>query len=245
MLKRTDTPLIFAAVAISATIFVQILVAPFQYASVESGNREPEKVSASGAEQEIAYYTYLLAFFTAALVVVSAFQIYFLRRADETARITAEAAKESADALPLIERAYIYAKVEMSGPMVRSVLGHQIIHFRIRFTNHGRTPATVVRMRRYAIVLPIPPTELPGEEQEGAPLPDGMVIGANESEEFGGINFAKIPDFVPTDRVFCCGMIVYRDVLGKERTTGFCWEALWHSDSTTTAIAQSPLNYTG
>ena len=46
----------------------------------------------------LAVYTLLLVIFTAVLAGVSGFQIYFLSRADKTARISADAAKTSADA---------------------------------------------------------------------------------------------------------------------------------------------------
>jgi hypothetical protein len=47
-------------------------------------------------EDPVAFYTFVLSIFTALLAIVSATQIYFLTRADKTARITAEAAKKSA-----------------------------------------------------------------------------------------------------------------------------------------------------
>ncbi len=61
----------------------------------------------STADERIAAYTGWLATFTLALVIVSAVQIRFLIRADETARITATAAKQSADAVMAAETAQV------------------------------------------------------------------------------------------------------------------------------------------
>ncbi len=43
-------------------------------------------------EDPVAFYTFILGLFTALLAIVSSFQIYFLKQADKTARINAEAA---------------------------------------------------------------------------------------------------------------------------------------------------------
>jgi hypothetical protein len=48
-------------------------------------------------DDPVAFYTFVLGIFTALLAIVSGTQIYFLTRADKTARITAEAAKKSAE----------------------------------------------------------------------------------------------------------------------------------------------------
>jgi hypothetical protein len=68
--------------------------------------KQPQHKSASvAAEQKaddrIADYTWWLTFFTAILGGASIFQAYFLIRADKTARISADAAKDSADAAQL------------------------------------------------------------------------------------------------------------------------------------------------
>jgi hypothetical protein len=68
-------------------------------AQSDSGTAKKPKqiVAADSADDRIARYTLWLAIFTGALVIVSGFQGYFLIRADRTARISADAAKKSAD----------------------------------------------------------------------------------------------------------------------------------------------------
>jgi hypothetical protein len=57
----------------------------------------PKAVSVQDASaQAVAYYTEVLAWFTALLAVVSAFELYFLNRSERTARTAADAALQSA-----------------------------------------------------------------------------------------------------------------------------------------------------
>ncbi len=72
-------------------------------------------------EDPVAFYTFVLSVFTGLLAIVSAFQIFFLIRADKTARRSANAAieaanaaKRNADALISAERAHLYAVIEGS-----------------------------------------------------------------------------------------------------------------------------------
>src|SRR6202035_4014094 len=54
-------------------------------------------------DDPVAFYTLVLGIFTALLVAVAGIQIRYLIRTDKTARISAEAAKKSDDALPALE----------------------------------------------------------------------------------------------------------------------------------------------
>ena len=51
----------------------------------------------------VAFYTFVLSIFTGLLAIIALIQIGFLIRSNKTARITAEAAKQSADAAVAIE----------------------------------------------------------------------------------------------------------------------------------------------
>jgi hypothetical protein len=91
-------------------------------------------------------YTFLLAVFTAALVGVSTFQIYFLNRADKTARTAADAAKKSADSLRNIERAYVFIDYELLRERNEALKVDGISPYKqieLVFKNLGRTPAIV------------------------------------------------------------------------------------------------------
>jgi len=69
-----------------------------QNQTVSSSENGPTQGSKPDSDAKLALYTEVLAWFTGALVVVSAFQGFILIRAGQTARITAEAARDSANA---------------------------------------------------------------------------------------------------------------------------------------------------
>jgi hypothetical protein len=54
-------------------------------------------------DDPVAFYTFVLAIFTAVLAIVAFTQIGFLIRSDKTARVAADAAKLSADAIVRVE----------------------------------------------------------------------------------------------------------------------------------------------
>jgi hypothetical protein len=89
-------------------------------------------------DDPVAFYTFVLAIFTALLAVVSATQIYFLIRADKTARISAEAAQATADAIQITERPYIFIWGMIgSAPAV------------VFSSSQGDTPPTTLREEAY------------------------------------------------------------------------------------------------
>jgi hypothetical protein len=116
--------------------------------SVNGGakNVVSEITAPNSADDKIADYTWWLAAFTCALVVVSAVQINFLIRTDETARISANAAQKSAD---LAERALVTSRrawlsIDDFKIISPTELTEQGARIRVKFTvkNLGDTPAT-------------------------------------------------------------------------------------------------------
>jgi hypothetical protein len=94
------------------------LQSPNQSAIEKAGNQAHKHASVialpKSPDERIADYTWWVAAFTFSLTLVSAFQIFFLIRADKTARETADAAKRNADALISSERAHLYVVIESS-----------------------------------------------------------------------------------------------------------------------------------
>jgi hypothetical protein len=95
-------------------------------------------------QDPVSFYTFILAIFTGVLGVTAFVQIRYLRKADETARIAADAAKKSADAgkisadhIPLVERAYIFG-----GPSKINT-ENDITSLKISVDNSGRTPGII------------------------------------------------------------------------------------------------------
>lgn len=97
-------------------------------------------------DERIANYTWWLAVFTAVLGTVALVQIYFLIRADGTARISAEAANRSAKAIVANERPHILVtdlRVLSFVPTIPNANGMVEVHRKFELKNSGKTPAFV------------------------------------------------------------------------------------------------------
>jgi hypothetical protein len=119
----------------------------------ETSQQEPNSGTDSGND-EIARYTLWLAIFTAALVIVSGFQLWFLRRADETARISADAAKVSAEAaVASLDRPWLF----LDTPVVNSrtwIEGRSRLDAAIYLQNYGKAPAFVHSIQGFVFISP-------------------------------------------------------------------------------------------
>jgi hypothetical protein len=105
-------------------------------------------------EERIADYTLWLERFTGLLALVSTVQIFFLIRADRTARISADAAKAAADAALLaLDRPWLHIE------SLRNILTNPtpqterpIAGFKI--TNHGKAPASILSIKAILFYSP-------------------------------------------------------------------------------------------
>jgi len=89
-------------------------------------------------------FTALLAVFSAVLTGTTFVQIRYLRQADETARISAEAAQDSADAAIAAQRPWLRLNFTLAGDLM--LLGETVyLPFRITIKNTGNSPATHVQ----------------------------------------------------------------------------------------------------
>ena len=152
----------------------------------------PEK-----SDDKIARYTEMLAFFTGALALVSAVQIWFLTQADRTAQKTASAALQAAvatensvevakTALRDTERAFVYLKtVEVLIERAPSTMGAygaidgRIIRLTLTpiWANSGRTPARRMLTCSYIEKFgPILPDDIIFDKQK---TPRRAVLGPN------------------------------------------------------------------
>jgi hypothetical protein len=95
----------------------------------------------------VAVWTFFLVLFTAVLSGVSLRQFKYLRRADRTARIAANAAQKSAEATLGMERPFVYLeKLELVKEQVIDVYdGIRRPVVRLGFRNYGRSPAFIIR----------------------------------------------------------------------------------------------------
>jgi hypothetical protein len=98
------------------------------------------------ADDRIAKYTRWLAILTGGLVVANIIQFFFLYRADQTARISAETARKSAEHIPRVERAYLHGGGAPIGTVAWTENGvtKNFPTFRLDINNHGKTPGELL-----------------------------------------------------------------------------------------------------
>jgi len=194
--------------------------------------KPPESFWEKTEGDPVATFTGILALLTFILAAVAVFQIYFLKRADKTARVTADAAKLSADAardsIRLAQntaerqlRAYIYTNELTIIARVNDRTTSAAVQVQIK--NFGSTPAYKVR---HATCL----------KKLKHPLPEDFVVDSPENavSEVGIAPSHVIyrRENLPDDPIFhldddemyyIFGVIKYFDTFRNfERTTKYC-----------------------
>lgn len=191
MLKREDRPLFVALLAIAVAILISWAV-PSPNSNPDEGAQKctTDKCRELASAEALAEYTEGLFFVTAALAFFSFVQGAFLYRADRTARISADAAKKSADALSVIERAHVYPEILNPGAIWDCINDAKAFYLdptgetadtpcsttaELTFTvrNYGKTPAILKEVFAGFGVWPI-------GAQIGVVIPVG-ILGAGEN----------------------------------------------------------------
>jgi len=213
-------------------------------------NNEREEVAAAGrikmANDEsmtratwwMARWTIVLAIIAAVQVVMFFVQLQLTHDSVKDAKIAAEAAKASADSLPMIERAYLFVSISFAGSLQEideddeddDAANPRVVgKIRVRITNHGKTPAVLTSFDRYPVFSQSAPQQLVSQDEKRIRVPDGIVVAAGKPYR------ASIPLVLELERwnqlksqkltMYCVGAVTYEDVLGKSHQTGFCWHA--------------------
>jgi hypothetical protein len=200
----------------------------------EAANEGTERT----AEKQIAYYTKWLAWFTLALVAVSGIQGYFLLRADKTARIAADAAKESADAVTQSERAHIFIKIVSqsfvegwtSANLERITPDGQVsvpVTVKFAFKNYGKTPAILQEVSRDIVIAPNFPDEVDYIPVEF--VPTERVVASDEATDTWectrtNISKADLNAIIRAQTSYWFfGRILYNDIFGKAHEHRFIY----------------------
>lgn len=200
--------------------------APTQQQAEQKAKTQSEiKATEILTSERVAYYTEVLAFITGLLASFAAFQILFVIKADRTAWIAANAAKDSADALKAQERAYLFVSVKLKEPILVTTantknFGKMII------VNHGKTPAILKRLNGLIETYSAFPEREYTEIQ--LDIPAGVqVIGPGRDESF------DLEFFLNQDKwnsitsgqamLLAVGRVQYEVVYGEKHETGFCW----------------------
>jgi hypothetical protein len=218
---------------------------PHTQADRRASERTNSEIDPRKPDERIADYTLWLERFTGLLAIIALVQIGFLIRTDVTARtsadaakLTAQAAKASAEALPNIERAYVVLFINSHlielrpRPTAGAPLPAYSLVVNYTFTNHGKTPAILreirVGVRRSADRLP---ADAWAEEQR-VPVAQTVLASGQSCSKDG---YLTIRDREPmTDAVadlfvggglyfYFFGHVTYEDVFGDDRETQFCW----------------------
>jgi hypothetical protein len=217
----------------------------------------PSQVAADTAkatdDHSLSIATIWLAILTAVLAVIAFFQLWlFLRqlrlaeRAARDAEVAANAAKASAEILPKIERAYVFVEVFIGDVTIIERNFHYSVAIKVRFTNHGKTPAILTKVRAYAVFSDDSPSKLIDSDRADRQVPEGLVIGAGGDYELDlpqdltQQDWADLHDVIR--RPYLVGVVEYKDVMGATHHTGFCWVAYYKNDELTASISPSPLN---
>lgn len=202
---------------------------------------ESDKAKAS-IDDAMVKYTTLTAIFTGALSVIAFFQMFLfvwqlrlMRKSAVDASTAANAAKDSAEALPKIERAYIFLESAVFAKIgtvvtVSDVNGKQVSNqnnvVEFTFKNHGNTPAI---LKEIFGSVRICNDFAEATNAAGTIFAAGKVISASETCSFLTELNVDAAEYEQAkaggqQKLLLFGSIHYFDVMNFERVTGFCWK---------------------
>ena len=161
-------------------------------------------------------------------IVLAIFNVYLWRATKKSA----EAAQKAAEALLISESAHVFAKIAYETSRASIYENSKIMSIGVWFNNYGHTPAMVRKIRAYADPsVVIDPTKLL-EDVTHTDIPPGLII---ESRMSNGQGYRVLVETIIAEdkwnkiisgdaRLLCMGLIIYEDVFGIVKETGFCWE---------------------
>jgi hypothetical protein len=154
----------------------------------------------------------------------------------------ANAAKKAADALPIVERAYVF----ITHVSAQRIIRENVFEFTITISNVGKTPAIIASESKCGCFIsdryPKHPNIQDAFQRAGAylaanePIP-WIVTRRITDEDWKKIHAKEI-------KLLCCGLIVYTDIWKVRHETGFCWEyAIINQTPGFNLVTDSSLNY--
>lgn len=168
-------------------------------------------------EKAAVWITGFIALITAILAI---FNILLWR----ATRKAAEAARASAEALPTIERAYLFVEPELTHDQ-GALFPDEGLKMIIKIYNGGKTPA--VEMRAYADIIEAIECPVSIDESKNIKLLKGDIIKADTTHA-EPIDHWNIPDIGAISRsdnrsFICYGRVDYKDMFEQSHFTKFCW----------------------
>ncbi len=142
----------------------------------------------------------------------------------------AQAALEEAKAITASERAYVFAKVTFDQPFAIDADGMSFVRLLALFINHGKTPAVIISMGAgWYLKTALPEQMLPIAAADQR-FHEGLVIASGNSYQLPmtvRVTQQEMDEIKRGTRtLYCAGFINYKDILGREHSTGFCWDYL-------------------
>ena len=200
----------------------------------EGGSHGKETQSLWVPTDSVGLYTLVLSIFTGILAAVSIFQGVMLLRADKTTRISADAAKRSADAAVNVELPILIMNfANLTAPGIATITPKMILPKNfwpiISFENFGRSPAQIIEgCLEWTTVKNPSELLLPPRYQNIAPYSANVVVIAK----------GRVPVDVPcqiflTEKqmadissgeqsLFIFGYLSYKDFLNEPHEVRFC-----------------------
>jgi hypothetical protein len=191
------------------------------------------------SESVLARATVFLAVATIILAGIAAVQAYILATTDASTRTVAEAAQSAAGTAKATlessartfrqeQRAYLWASsFNMANPPVCEIPGGKRICADVHIVNSGRTPATGVRIHRYATFGANAESVIKAMKIPSDTSPAGDVLGA-VGDKWGTaatdvVNDATAKELLDgTTSIYVYGVVQYYDIFGQYHETGFC-----------------------
>lgn len=243
---------VFRALVLSTLLIVSAIFAVGPYEKVGSPDTNnktaseakdvgpPKTFSAKLLDDPTAFFTMALAALTAVLAGTAAIQIYYLRRTDGTARLSAKAAEKAAlaaeksalvaeAALLGVEAPFIFVTVKKWREGDPLAPGNRPGFAAITLHNHGRSPA-IVRdfypgtIRCVGLPEPIgypPPHSLLHRDEV---IPAGKASGPWRFHRDAFCAPDDLDRLLNSDATYwIVGQIRYADAFGAQYVTGFCF----------------------
>ncbi|MGD0274605.1 MAG: hypothetical protein ABSB79_00890 [Syntrophales bacterium] len=175
-------------------------------------------------EDEIAKYTWYLVVVAFLQFIAILVQIYFFSKTVKATETAANAAKDSADRLLAIERAYIVEGVGLPyGIRPSNSPDDKFSEMKVVIYNRGKTAAMLENISTSVVLTTTTDVSDRGNEtnfnhfigsDDTCEIIVNFYIRANESNMV----------FAGTNNLFCSGVIDYKDVFEKTYHIDFCWQ---------------------
>lgn len=176
--RAATLAILVAIFGVSAVVAVNYFEPQQEQAEQAANNHRKIDTLNVLASERVAYYTKVLAIFTGTLAAFGVLQIWFLTRADNTAREAADATKRSVDTMNNTARKQLRAYVGLASAQVRfDSENPEDCFIEVRIKNYGQTPALAViskwgeHVREWPLGSELP--DIPDIPYSNSPLPPG------------------------------------------------------------------------